>query len=204
MNGRKAVAAAVMLLIFTASAGLTGAYLTDMPEKLDNRMTPGSIEVELTETKWNPEDARYLLPGSTVKKNPAVKNIGKNDAWIFLKVQIPVKEICLVDPISKKKGEKKETELFAFEANGTWELLEKEKEDACISYLYGYHTTVQPQEITEELFEEVTLVNYLEGELDEKDSLFLPVETMAIQTNVCVPGAKLQDIYEQYLQQKRG
>lgn len=203
MNGRKMAVVAAMLLVFTASARLTGAYLTDVPEKLENSITPGSVDVDLTETKWNPEAARQLLPGSTVQKNPAAKNTGKNEAWIFLKVQIPVKELCTVDPVTKKKEEKAEKELFAFAAKDAWELLGKEREEAGVIYLYGYHSVVQPQEMTETLFEEVTLVNYLEGELDETDSLSIPVEAMAIQTNVCAADATLQDIYEQYLLQKK-
>ena len=173
-----------------------------MPEKLENRITLGKIDVQLTETKWRPEKGKQLVPKSKVDKNPAVTNTGKNEAWVFLRVQIPSKKMVLVDPVSRKKREAAKTELFSFKADASWELIEREEHESETIYTYGYRSILPPGQTTTALFESVTLVNYLEGELDEEEELFIPVETMAIQTNVCDPGAGLQTVYQQYLQQK--
>lgn len=176
--------------------------MTDVPGTLKNIITPGSIDVKLTETKWIPENGKQLTPECEVDKNPAVINTGKNEAWIFLKLQIPVKEIVLVDPASRKKKERSKTELFSFETDERWKLLNMQKQEKYTTCVYGYREIVKPGKTTAELFQKVRLVNYLEGELDEKEELLIPIEAMAIQTNVCALDAGLEEVYQQYLLQK--
>ena len=69
-------------------------------------------------------------------------------------------------------------------------------------YVYGYETTVAPGESTTELFREVKLVNYLEGELDTEEKFVIPVEAVAIQWNVEQADAGLERIYGEYLKQE--
>lgn len=166
-------------------------------------ITLGSIEVDLTEPEWIPEKGSGLVPGDVVLKDPTAVNTGKNDAWIFLEVQIPVKKISLVDPVTRKKQEARETELFSFTAKDSWELIEKTSGETNRCYVYGYCSAVSPGEKTEPLFEQVTLANYLEGEMDESEKLTMPIEAMAIQTNVCPQGADLKEVYQQYLAQEK-
>lgn len=191
-----------VVMVFWSTAGMTGAYMTYSPQTLKNRITPGSIEVELTETKWVPEKGQQLVPESEVMKNPAVTNTGKNPAWIFLKVQIPRKELVLVDPISRRKQKRTKTELFSFDITEKWELVECESQEFAVTYVYGFQEVVESGDSTTELFEKVKLVNFLEGEISTSEKLMIPVDAMAIQTNVCEPGAGLTAIYEQYLRQK--
>lgn len=188
--------------VFLSAAGVTGAYLTDAPEKLENLITLGSIKVALEEPDWKEEKARGLTPGSVVPKNPAAVNTGKSDSWIFLKVEIPVKRISLVDAATKQKQEPAEAELFSFTLGEKWELIEKETKSGQAVYVYGYGSIVRPGERTKELFQNVTLVNYLEGELEETDILNIPVEAMSVQTGICGEGAGLKEIYSTYLAQK--
>ena len=63
---------------------------------------------------------------------------------------------------------------------------------------------MKPGEKTAPLFESVTLVNYLEGELTASDILQIPVEAVAVQDHVCEPGAALTEIYEVYLAEESG
>lgn len=158
--------------------------------------------MEVTEPEWVPVNGEQLVPGSVTAKDPTAVNTGKNDAWIFLEVQVPVKTISVVDPVTRKKQEAKKTALFSYEVKEGWEMVEQSLGDDWDTYVYGYHEIVKPGEKTTELFEEVTLVNYLEGQLDETDTLTMPIEAMAIQMNVCAEGASLTEIYQQYLKQK--
>ena len=199
---RKVAAAAAGIAVFASAAGTTGAYLIYSPEALENIITPGSIEVEVTEPDWVPELGRQMVPGSVIPKDPTVANTGKNDAWIFAKVQVPARSISLVSEATKRKQTAAWTELFTFETNNGWELVEQSVLEDGICYVYGYGDIVKPGEETIALFENVTLVNYLEGELDETDEIFMPIEAMAIQTKVCADGAGLKEIYQQYLNQK--
>lgn len=191
--------AAALALVF---AGTTGAYLTHSPETLKNIITAGKIDVRVEEPAWRPENGTGLVPGCEVSKDPTAVNTGKNDAWIFLKVRVPVKKMITVDPETKRKQPAQEMALFSFAAAKDWELIEKNRKDGFEEFIYGYQSVVKPGEKTSPLFEKVVLVNYLEGQLKAAEKLTIPVEAMAIQTGVSTPEEGLKRIYEIYLEQK--
>lgn len=199
----KGIAAAVTAVaMFTATAGITGAYLVDSPGKLENVITRGAVTVKVTEPGWVPEKATGLTPGSVIAKDPAAVNTGKNDAWVFLKVKVPVKKISLVDEKTGRKQAAKKTELLGFDASGQWELVERTEGEADVSYIYGYRSIVKPGEKTEALFSEVALVNYLEGEIDDTDTMKMPIEAVSVQSDICASGNGLKTVYQEYLKQK--
>ncbi len=158
--------------------------------------------MRVEEPGWKPENGTGLVPGSEVIKDPTAVNTGKNDAWIFLKVRVPVKEIILADPQTKRKQPAQETALFSYEAAKDWELIEKSRKDGFEESIYGYRSVVKPGERTTPLFEKVVMVNYLEGQLKASEKLTIPIEAMAIQTGVTTPEEGLKRIYEVYLEQK--
>lgn len=200
---KKIFAAAVGFTgIFLASAGLTNAFLQKPMDELNNEITPGSIDVILTEPLWKKEDAADLHPGQTVSKNPTVTNTGENDSWVFLRVDVPVKRIAFVDPDTKKKTEKADAELLAFEADDTWELVEKTKDKDAVHYVYGFREILKAGDSTDALFDHVTIVNYLEGEIDSKEILTMPIEAVSIQSNVESTGKGLNAVYQEYLSQE--
>lgn len=196
----------LLLLVLTAAVGcstfgLTMAYMTDS-EQNTNVITVGDVTVDLTETKWNPENGKDILPLETVEKNPQVTNTGSVNTWIFLKVKNPKKNIITVNNTSKRKNASANVELFSFTANSEWELLSKTESDSEVEYLYGYKDVVTPGQTTKSLFDSVTAVNYMEGSLGENDALNIPIEAMAIQWNVDKADVGLKKIYDYYLNQK--
>lgn len=88
--------ALVVCIAVTAIAGATLAYLTDRDSEV-NEFTWGNVEIDLIE-KF--EDDSTLLPGIKVEKEVTVKNIGKNSAWVWVKVAIPA-ALDSVDDASK-------------------------------------------------------------------------------------------------------
>lgn len=191
-----------MLGIFLASAGLTNAFLQKPLDERNNTFTPGGIDVALTEPLWKKEDAKNLFPGQTVSKNPMAVNIGENDAWVFLRVDVPVKKIALVNPDTKKKMEKTKTELLSFEKADTWELVERTEDEDFVHYVYGFKNILKVGDATDALFNHVTIVNYLEGELAPEEILTMPIEAISIQSNVESSGKGLSAVYQEYLSQE--
>lgn len=188
--------------IFMASAGLTNAYLQKPMDRLDNAVTPGSIDVVLTEPLWKKEDAKNLVPGQSVSKNPTVTNTGENDSWVFLRVDVPVKNIALVDSETKKKTEKKDTELLYFTPDDAWELVERTEDKDAVHYVYGFREILKAGDSTDALFRHVTMVDYLEGELDPKEILAMPIEAVSIQSHVEDADKGLSAVYQEYLSQE--
>lgn len=200
---KKIFAAAVGFTgIFLASMGLTNAFLQKPLDELNNVITPGSIDADLTEPLWKKGDAVNLVPGQTVSKNPMVTNTGENDSWVFLRVDVPVKNIVLVDSDTKKKTGKMATELFSFEADDAWELVEKTAGKDTVHYVYGFKEILKAGDSTDALFDHVKMVNYLEGEIDPEEILTMPIEAVSIQSNVENTEKGLRAVYQKYLSQE--
>lgn len=190
------------IALFAVTSGMTSAYLTSYPEQLKNRIAPGFLGIQLTEPDWNPSRAEALTPRSIVPKDPAPVNTGDTPAWMFLRVSIPIRNISLVDSQTCRRLEAAETELFSFTPLSGWELITQEEKGEQMQYVFGFHKIVEPGQMTEPLFEQVTMVNYLEGELRETDTFEIPIEAVSIQSNVCVEETPLAEIYQIYLQQE--
>ena len=69
--------------------------------------------------------------------------------------------------------------------------------------MYGYEKLVSPFRETTALFDQINMVPYLEGSLDEKENLQIPVEAKAIQKNIAPDGTGLKEIYQQYLHHEK-
>lgn len=190
------------MLVFGSSAAMTCAYFTSTDQTLTNILTPGTVRGELTETDWEEGTGEHMLPGESRKKNPAVRNVGTLESWMFLEVEIPVRTISLVDPETGRKQPEAKTPLFKFDANESWELLERTEEDQSVRYVYGYRELVAPLKETECLFETIQAVPYLEGSLDDSEILEIPVTAKAIQKNIAPEGTGLKEIYQIYLDQQ--
>lgn len=199
---KKLMPAVMALAIFASTAGGSYAYLTHSVGTLTNKFTPGSIDVDLKEDQWKPEEGKNLNPREVVAKDPTVENTGDNEEWVFLRVDVPVKNIHVVDSTTHRKQAAADTELFSFTADTGWEQISKEVSDGYAHYVYGYKTVVKPGEKTSALFDEVKMVNYLEGDIDKDEELKIPIETVAIQSNVEGSDEGLAKIYQQYLAQE--
>ena len=106
MKRRFMISACAVLMIFMSVM----AYFTST-EQVTNRFTVGEVKIDLVEPNWpgnaDPaqdnnvnidtngddhsfSDANYILPGELVPKDPKIVNTGKNEAIVFMKVEMPV------------------------------------------------------------------------------------------------------------------
>lgn len=112
---RKIVAFSLILcMALVAIAGMSLAYFTDEKEA-ENVFTVGSVKIELYESTLHREDwgkgtiysdeeiiadaadyqdylaapEQQLMPGIAINKMPYVKNVGKSDAYVRIRVMIP-------------------------------------------------------------------------------------------------------------------
>lgn len=192
--------AAVMAAAALVSYGSTTAYLSSSPGEVLNVITAGSVDVKLEERNWKPEKNRAVHPLEKIEKNPAVKNTGQNNACVFLQVDIPIENIAVVNPETKRKTEKKETELFTFRPDEkSWELVSRERLGENMRYVYGCREILQPGQETQPLFSEMTAVNYVEGELDSEIPYNILVTALAVQENA--QGGDMAELYQAFFAQ---
>lgn len=171
------------------------AYMTSAPAAIENHVSTAELKITLTEPHWDETKAAHMLPGSTVEKDPIVTNISETDAWIFLEVHVPCREIAVVDETTRRKKERSRTELFSFAASEEWELVERRETESETVYVYGCRQIVKPGKKTAALFTSVRIVNYLEGELSAEETLQMQIIARAIQSSCCEKGSGLKEIY---------
>lgn len=179
------------LMIVMIALGITSAVLTRNVENRANNFTFGNVTIELKEPEWeklNPDD-KIVYPNRTVKKDPIVENTSENDLYAYIEVKIPrgnVKTVSSGDDGSEIINDAKWQDLMTFNVNDGWTLIEDIKpsgEDKYHTCLYAYTEKVlSPGETTKALFDEVTYINMLEGEIEKGTVIDMPVAAYAIQS----------------------
>lgn len=117
----------VGILSIAALAGITiigssVAYFTSTDTK-DNLFTVGSVRTILHEDRWDdladtdhngiPDMAEDIIPNKTIPKDPTIENTGKNPAWVYLEVRVPIVNIITAQE-DGSRNPKADTELFLF------------------------------------------------------------------------------------------
>ena len=185
------------------SAGALSAYMTSS-ETATNTFTAGEVKIDLQEPAWKPEDGKHLVAKQTVLKDPKIKNTGKNPAYVFMTVQVPVRTLTLYNDAGRKEEYSETTELFNLKKNvngiyetlsdtnsGNWVLLKDRstygtKDESFTTYVYAYSVPVDPNATSEALFDAVQLKNVIEGysemsKISTKDEYPITINGYAIQ-----------------------
>ena len=157
------------------------------PSCIENLFSPLSVSIELSEPDYT--ENQHALPGGSIRKDPQITNTGNCDLYVFLEVEIPIKTIRTVEEGSILPARK--TELCAFTPSESWVFLDKIEEDGesqdhtafSTCYVYGYDRVLAPGLSTEPLFTGLSVVNYLEGEMKDRESLQVNIKAMAIQAD---------------------
>lgn len=207
MNKKKLITTlGALSLAAVISVGGTVAYLTDH-ESVDNHFTIGSVDVELKEDNWEEEENQDVQAGETVAKDPRIVNQGVNDAYVYLEISIPRESVITAaeDGTRENNGAAVEQDLFTFTENENWTLLESNETVDNTVYLYCYDQILSAGETTNTLFDTVTFVNVIEGQLDTSNYA-ISVEAFAIQTENTGDGSgnvisEARTAYEKYVNQ---
>lgn len=186
--------------------GGVAAYLTDY-DRAANQFTVGKVEIELQEPEWDPDDHTDTEPGEEIKKDPQIKNTGVNDAFVYLEVAVPMADVIAAEEDGSRR-EQKEQELFSFEAGDAWTMLEDRIVESNKVYVYAYNKILKAGETSEALFDKMTFLNIIEGQLDLQ-KLSVPIRAYAIQT--AHTGGDEADVkeqartaYQKYVNQNEG
>lgn len=201
-KGRRAVGlsvAACGALFIGAAALTTGgirAYLTDT-DTATNTFTVGEVVIDTLEPNYpgnGSDEVKDLVALEEVKKDPQIKNTGKNRAVVFSQVDIPMANIITADA-QGFRNPRNNVELFNFRTEpgsfGTvaagggsenswheeWVLMDTEylnkdgittTQDAAVTCrrLFGYQSVLDENETSVPVFDVVRLVNVIEGMVD--------------------------------------
>ena len=180
------VLSAVSLL---AVVGIVWAYGTSMDSNT-NTFTVGNVNIELNEEHWDAESATDMKPGYIAEKDPVVTNSGGNNAFAFIEVSVPKKNIYTYDPVTKTRNEQAVTPLFTLkDISPEWVLINTDNSsEDIIKYVYAYGTSsectaLKSGESTPAVFLSTQYCYAVEGQDLDKDSLVVTVKAFAIQAD---------------------
>ena len=95
------IASGLLLLLIIPMLTLAFFYSED---EVLNFFDIGKIDITLTETKWNPGDAKNIVPGAELPKNPQVVNNEDLPVFVFIKVTVPYTDKPLEVSTGDNKG----------------------------------------------------------------------------------------------------
>lgn len=176
---------AVSALCGAMAIGSSMAYLTDH-DSVTNKFSVGKVDIEGQEPNYTPDPdgkTNNILPTQVIKKDPQIKNVGKNDAYVYIDVSIPIAKVITVNAAGNRLngGVAKDTELFTQNnVSKKWTLMYNKRVGDNMVYTYSYNEILAPGKTTDPVFNSLTAANIIEGQLDGKD-LNVPVRYYAIQ-----------------------
>lgn len=204
--------AASLLLTGALAAGGTLAYLTDK-DSVTNQFVVGKVDIEGHEPAYAPDPdgkTNHIVPTQVIPKDPRIENKGKNDAYVYMDVSIPMAKVIVTDATGKRLngGAAAETELFSMnQLSKKWVLMYKKKQNGSMIYTYLYNEVLAPSKTTEPLFTSVTAANIVEGQLDEKE-VDIPINYYAIQALNTGEGStvaeRAEKAWQKYVNQNDG
>lgn len=180
--------AVAVAIIAVMGIGGAFAYFTDTDQAV-NSFTVGKVQIELQEPSWNADNPpKNITPNQVIEKDPQIKNTGKNNAFMFVEVQVPYGNISTADA-EGHIGSKADTELFTYTLNRGWVEVGtpvKNSDSNTFTHVYAYSennkmTEVLPNTVTGTVFDEVKFVNAVNDEGLEETTQNINVTAYGIQ-----------------------
>ena len=228
------IAVVLLCLIVLLIKGIQ-AYMADT-ESVNNIFTIGEVTIDTLEPNYpgnGTDETEDLLPLEEVKKDPQIKNTGKNRVIAFEQVDIPMADVITADD-NGKRFPQSNIEVFGYRTTDgdynshhsdkwveIYEIyLNDDDEEVTaeiatkVRRIYGYNTVIEEDETTVPLFDVVRLSNIVEGQVDNSVQSIM-ITTYAIQADnitgvtsedwqETMDAAKLTEIFEVYMNQSAG
>ncbi|MGN0262353.1 MAG: SipW-dependent-type signal peptide-containing protein [Eggerthellaceae bacterium] len=181
------------------AVGGTLAYLTATDSKVNEFKVADTLQekIVLEEPNWNAENAQNMVPTQTVAKDPKLVNNSTVDVYAVMQVAVPYKSVSIADAdgtVHPATG----MDLFTYTVDSAWNevgsgTLSEDGSKMIHTYLYG--TPLAAGAETATIFDEVTLVNAIDNQIDGAD-LSIDVDGFAIQTEGFSSAAEAWAAYQ--------
>lgn len=197
-------AAAVLLAV-----GSTVAFFSSRDEST-NRFSSGGFDILLTETDWDPNGARNVVPGDELPKNPQVTNNAPTPGYIFFRVTVPADTLEVENDLGAPLGTASQVPMYKFmvrdgegyaadtsysaaqRVRSSWKSVGSpvySASDKAYVYVYAYTAggdalvPLAEGQTTEPLFDRLWVWNFNEGYDPEQNHSVL-VEAFGIQSDL--------------------
>lgn len=207
-NKKTSAALAVSLILILSLMLFTIMSFVSF-DQASNRFRTAALDISLHETNFDrlsERDKTTLIPNKTLPKDPKVQNTDETDAFVFLKVTMPVYYVTKVaDDGTKPEAQQRQDAFFLkTEANQNaaatdfntvgasdeehWVELPgcetgTDYQSNIRTYVFGYNVYVRRGEMTETLFDYIEFKNLIQYEIDPKESMNVQVKAYGIQAD---------------------
>lgn len=182
------------------------AFLGDNEQKKESVMVGDDVLVELYEPSYNESSGQSLSAGATIAKDPYAENKGKVDAWVFMKIEVPKKNLTVSGASSPSM-----VDLYSFTTNTGWTEISRTSGTNSTTYIYGYNSILKAgQRTSTPLYNQVKVVNFIDitefdtnlnGNLEDDERLFtISVNVMSIQSSA---DTTMKNAYTKYANQNK-
>lgn len=159
--------------LYTAISSISENQFTVKAGKLyeTNQDKIGVIE----EDKWNPENAKAMVPNQVVAKNPKFISNAEYEAWCIMKVMVPTENMKIGGEDTEKAYE-----LVSLQGVDTenWTYLKSIKSNKAGNdtvYYYGYNVPLEKGDETTELFTSIKVPDISELATNITDTINVSV-----------------------------
>lgn len=167
------------------AVGGTLAYLTATDSKVNEFKVADTLQEKITleEPNWNAADAQNMVPTQTVAKDPKLVNESAVDVYAVIQVAVPYKSVSIASAdgtVQPATG----MDLFTYTVDSAWSEVGSgtlSEDGSKMVHTYLYNTALAAGGETAAVFDEVTLVNMIDNQIDGSD-LTIDVDGFAIQT----------------------
>ena len=208
INNKKMVLAILTIVLIAIIVGTSIAYFTEKTDIIQNTVTVGKVDIRVDEPNWDPEEGKSIEPGEELKKDPKIKNTGRNAAYVYMEVKVPKSEVIIVDG-NESLTKKELTDIFEYQVNDGWELIETltatNNDNNYSTYVYAYvNGPINANSSTSSLFDKIKYKNVLEGQLDPEQEYSVLIKGYAVQSDtIKIEGNTTRDkvlyAYENYI-----
>ena len=176
---KKALISGIAILVLALAIGGTVAYFTSR-DSGGNTFEFGSVKIELTEDSWKPDADHVIKGGASFDKDPEVKNVGENDAY----VRVHVKMTDYDEVKAMLGGEEPDSVLSGIDPN-KWTKSGGEVKNNEVTYTYTYKEILPVSESTGPLFSKVEFPAGLDPATVQTigDNFLITVNADAVQTS---------------------
>ena len=181
-------------LLAAALCGVMGiggllAYFTDAAN-MTNIFTVGKVSLALNEPSWSQSKAKSAVPNQIFDKDPQITNDGKNDEYVFLRVDVPY-AIVQTANVDGTRNPASETQMWNYDINPGWTQIgstEKDTEKKTYTYTYVYGTVsdctvLKKDSTTGTLFDDIKFANVVEDTDLEDTNQQVSIYAYGIQTD---------------------
>lgn len=185
-------------LISVLSAGSIIAAFTDADSAV-NKFIVGDVSIDIVEEHWDSDAATNIIPRQEFAKDPKIVNIGNNDAYVFLEVEVPYAKVTVPDQHGVIPQNPEWTELFYYDVDTvnwiemtgdidgvTYPIIDQQNGKLTHLYAYGSDTEMTVLEKgnkeTSTLFDYIKLANIVEDDDLEGTELEVLIKAYGIQT----------------------